>query len=236
MQRVLLQPAYVLHQRAYRNTSALLEVLTREHGRIGVVAKGIKGKSGDSRRGILQPFIHFLLSYSGRQDLFTLTAAESSGDNIRLSGQPLFSAFYLNELLMRLLHRGDAYPGLFDGYNDAITRLKQGEDNEPVLRRFEMRLLQELGYGLLLEADATSHAPIAVDRHYYYDPQRGPVPAEATKANLPLVSGACLHALAGADFSDPCFWPEMKTLMRNVLAQHLEGKPLRSRELFRGVD
>jgi DNA repair protein RecO (recombination protein O) len=236
MTQILLQPAYVLHQRAYRNTSALLEVLTREYGRIGVIAKGIKGKGGESRRGILQPFINLLLSYSGKQDLHTLIAAESAGDNIRLSGQPLFSAFYLNELLMRLLHRGDAHAELFDGYNDAITRLKQGEASEPVLRRFEICLLQELGYGLMLETDAVNHAPIAADRRYFYDPLRGPLPAELTKTSLPLVSGACLHALAGADFSDPVFWPEMKTLMRNVLAHHLDGRPLRSRELFHGVD
>lgn len=230
--QILLQPAYVLHQRAYRNTSALLEVLTRDHGRIGVIAKGIKGKGGESRRGILQPFIHLLISYSGRQDLHTLIAAESPGDTARLSGQTIFSAFYLNELLMRLLHRGEAHEQLFHGYDEAINRLKREEECEPVLRRFEMRLLQELGYGLQLEADALNQAPIDTGGRYYYDPAQGPVPAHAMKTAWPTVSGGCLRALAQGDFSDQRYWPEMKVVMRSVIAHHLEGRPLRSRELF----
>ncbi len=237
MTQILLQPAYILHHRPYRNTSALLEVLTRDHGRIGLVAKGIKGKSGGSRRGILQPFIHLLISYSSRQDLGTLIAAEPAGDGTSLSGQILYSAFYLNELLMRLLHRGDAYERLFQDYHDAVNQLKQQPEYEPVLRRFEMRLLQELGYGLQLERDAIGHNPILADRRYYYDPLRGPLPVETAKTtDLPAVSGACLRALAGADFTDPGHWPEMKTLMRSVIAHHLNGKPLHSRELFRGMD
>jgi DNA repair protein RecO (recombination protein O) len=234
--QVLLQNAYVLHHRPYRNTSALLEVFTRDHGRIGLIARGIKGKSGASRRGILQPFIHLLISYSSRQDLGTLIAAEPAGDGTSLSGQTLYSAFYLNELLMRLLHRGDAHEQLFQDYSDAVNQLKQRTEYEPVLRRFEIRLLQELGYGLQFETDAEQD-PINTHTHYYYDPLRGPVPAEAANtAGLPLVSGACLRALAGADFTDPGHWPEMKNLMRNVIAHHLNGKPLHSRELFRGMD
>jgi DNA repair protein RecO (recombination protein O) len=232
MNRILLQPAYILHHRPYRNTSALLEVLTRDYGRLGLVAKGVKGKSGAGRRGILQPFIHLLISYSSRQDLGTLIAAEPAGGSTSLSGQTLYSAFYLNELLMRLLHRGDAHEQLFLDYNDAVNQLQQQAEYEPVLRRFETRLLQELGYGLQLETD-TQQDPINTHTHYYYDPLRGPVPAEAAKTNgLPLVSGACLKALAGADFTDPGHWPEMKILMRNIIAHHLNGKPLHSRELF----
>lgn len=233
VRRVLLQPAYVLHQRAYRNTSALLEVLTCDHGRIGIVAKGIKGKSGAVYRGILQPFIRLLVSYSGRHDLQTLISAESAGDYARLSGEPLLSAFYMNELLMRLLHRGEAYRQLFNDYDDALTRLKQGEESEPVLRRFEMSLLQELGYGMQLQTEALSHDPIESGRQYYYDPLRGPIAAGATtQSSLPTVSGACLHALTQSDFSDRRYWPEMKTLMRGVIAHHMDGRPLHSRELF----
>lgn len=231
--QVLLQPAFVLHQRAYRNTSALLEVLTPEHGRVGIIAKGLRGKGGTHWRGILQPFIRLLISYSrGRQDLHTLIAAESAGDNVRLSGQALFSAFYLNELLMRLLHRGEAHERLFHDYDAALGRLKKAEQSEPALRRFEMSLLQELGYGLQLETEALSHDPIEDGRRYYYDPLRGPVVAGAAQSSLPAVSGACLRALARADFSDPSYWPEMKALMRGVIAHHMDGRPLHSRELF----
>jgi DNA repair protein RecO (recombination protein O) len=230
--RVFLQPAYVLHQRAYRNTSALLEVLTQDHGRIGVIARGVKGKSGTAYRGLLQPFVRLLLSYSGRQDLHTLISAEPAGGYTRLAGQPLFSAFYLNELLMRLLHRGEAHERLFHGYDDALERLKQAEECEPVLRRFEMSLLQELGYGLQLETEALSEDPIESARHYFYDPQRGPIAAGVAEPVLPTVSGACLRALAQSDFSDRRYWPEMKTLMRGVIAHYMDGRPLRSRELF----
>jgi DNA repair protein RecO (recombination protein O) len=230
--QVLLQPAYVLHQRAYRNTSALLEVLTRDHGRIGVIARGVKGKSAAAYRGLLQPFVRLLLSYSGRQDLHTLISAEAADDYARLSGQPLFSAFYLNELLMRLLHRGEAHERLFQDYDEALGSLKHAEECEPVLRRFEMGLLQELGYGLQLQTEALSEDPIEDERRYYYDPQRGPVAVGAAESSLPAVSGACLRALAQADFSDRRYWPEMKTLMRGVIAHHMDGRPLRSRELF----
>ncbi|HEX5057685.1 MAG TPA: DNA repair protein RecO [Gammaproteobacteria bacterium] len=230
--QVLLQPAYVLHQRAYRNTSALLEVLTRDHGRVGVIAKGVKAKSGAAYRGLLQPFARLLLSYSGRQDLHTLISAEAADDHARLSGQPLFSAFYLNELLMRLLHRGDAHERLFHDYDEALASLKRAEECEPVLRRFEMALLQELGYGLQLETEALSGNPIENGRLYYYDPQRGPVPARVADSRLPTISGACLRALAQSDFSERRYWPEMKTLMRGVITHYMDGRPLRSRELF----
>lgn len=231
--QVLLQPAYVLHQRAYRNTSALLEVLTSEHGRVGIVVKGLRGRSGAAWRGILQPFIRLLVSYArGRQDLHALVGAESAGDNARLSGQALFSAFYLNELVMRLLHRGEAHERLFHEYDEAIGRLKRLEECEPVLRRFEMSLLQELGYGLQLEAEAFSDDPITADRRYYYDPLRGPVAAGAAVSPHPTVSGGCLRALALADFSDRRYWPEMKALMRGVIAHHMDGRALYSRELF----
>jgi DNA repair protein RecO (recombination protein O) len=230
--QVLLQPAYVLHQRAYRNTSALLEVLTLEHGRVGIIAKGLRGK-GAAWRGILQPFIRLLISYArGRQDLHPLISAESAGNYAGLSGQALFSAFYLNELLMRLLHRGEAHERLFHDYDAALDRLRKSEESEPVLRRFEMCLLQELGYGLQLENEALSHDPIEDDRRYYYDPLHGPIAATVVKSPLVTVSGACLHALACSDFSERRYWPEMKALMRGVIAHHMGGRPLRSRELF----
>jgi DNA repair protein RecO (recombination protein O) len=230
--QVLLQPAYVLHQRPYRNTSALLEILTRDHGRIGAIAKGVKGKGGESRLGLLQPFIPLLISYAVRQDLHTLISVEPAGDIRRLEGQALFSAFYLNELLMGLLHRSDAHEQLFHDYDDALNRLKNQEEYEPVLRRFEISLLQELGYGMQLETDGDRQL-IEADGRYYYDPLRGPVHARILKTPLPTVSGRCLHALARLDFSDKGCWPEMKLLMRNVIAHHMGGKPLRSRELFR---
>jgi DNA repair protein RecO (recombination protein O) len=233
MRQILLQPAYVLHQRAYRNTSALLEVLTRDHGRIGVVAQGVRGRNGTARRGLLQPFIRLLISYApGRQDLHTLITVESAGDAMRLAGTALFSAFYLNEILMRLLHRNEPHDRLFQDYDSAVERLKGREEREPVLRRFELRLLQELGYGLQLENEALNQGPVQADQFYYYDPLRGPVPAATSQERLHAVSGACLHALAMADFSDRRYWPEMKALMRGVIAHHMDGRPLRSRELF----
>ncbi|HEY3488379.1 MAG TPA: DNA repair protein RecO [Gammaproteobacteria bacterium] len=234
MQRVLLQPSYILHQRDYRNTSAILEILTRDHGRVSIVAKGIKAASGSQRRGLLQPFLPLLISYAGKYELCTLTAVEAAGDDhSRLQGQALFSGFYLNELLMYLLQRGDPHEQLFRDYADTVSRLKSQEACEPVLRRFEMCLLQELGYGLALEAEAITHHPIDPANRYYYDPLRGPVSVESvTSRQLPTVSGACLQALAHADFSDRRYWAEMKILMRSVIGHHMDGRPLNSRELF----
>lgn len=232
--RVELQTAYILHTRAYRNTSLLLDVFTRDHGIVPMVARGVR-RPRNARRVLLQPFTELHLSYSGRSELMTLTHVEPAGGAGGLSGSGLYSGFYMNELLQRLLHRHDPHPGLYRAYAGALNGLSAAPDTvERTLRRFEHRLLGELGYGLQLECEADNGRPLAAEGRYYYDIERGPVPAAAagTGGHGPVTRGRALLALADGDFSDPESLAEIKVLMRRVLNHHLGGRPLKSRELF----
>lgn len=229
--RVSLQLAYVLHQRPYRDTSQLVEILSREHGRIGLVARGVR--SGKSRyAGQLQPFTPLLLSWSGQGELHTLTGAEPAGVATTLEYQSLLSGFYLNELLMRLLQRGDAHPFLFDAYVAAISALAAGEQ-EIALRRFERTLLQEIGYGLILDTDVADGEPIQADSQYCYHPDQGPTRTLADDETGVRVSGRTLQAIASDHYPDDQTRQEAKQLMRAALAVHLGDRPLKSRELYR---
>ena len=226
-----MQRAYVLHQRPYRDTSRLLEIFSQEHGRIGLVARGVR--SGKSRLGDqLQPFAPLLLSWSGQGELPTLTGVEPAGIAVTLGPQSLLSGFYLNELLMRLLHRGDAHPVLFAAYAVALTELAEARQ-EDALRRFERILLQEIGYGLILDADVVSGEPIQDAVLYRYQPDQGPVRAgPGAAAGIPI-HGRTLRAIAADDYPDAQTRWEARQLMRAALAVHLGERPLQSRELFR---
>ena len=228
---VSLQPALVLHTRPYRDTSLLVEAFSRERGRVGLVARG--ARSGKSRlTGLLQPFAPLLLSWRGQGELVTLIAAEADGPALLPPGSSLLSGFYLNELLLRLLHRGDAHPELYDVYCQTLALLGRGEDEEAVLRRFERLLLQEIGYGLQLEHEAESHEPIVAGRRYDYLPERGPMPLVGEPRGV-AVHGETLLALVRDACLDERCRREAKRLMRAALAVHLGDRPLKSRELYR---
>lgn len=230
--RVDREPAYVLHARDYRETSLLLEIFTRGYGRLGVVAKGAKRpKSGV--RGILRPFQPLLVSWSGKGELGVLTGAEPTDRAMGLPGETVYCGFYLNELLVRLLHRHDAHEVLFNVYADALQALQSSSGQEATLRIFEKRLLQELGYALLLDRDAVVNQPVQPEQLYNYVIERGPVPANGAEHEGVRLHGASLLGLAAEDISDPRALQETKRLMRAVLARHLDGKPLHSRKLFR---
>ena len=242
MSRILLQAAYVIHLTPYRNSSALVELLTHDYGRITVVAKGVR-KAKTEHKGLLQPFSSVLVSYSGRSELMTLIAVERDKINRSLTGTALFSGLYMNELLLRLLHRNDPHPGLYAAYQRSLITLSEQPDNpEPILRYFEKHLLLELGYGLNLEQDAVTGLPIEPAKHYRYEVEQGPIECEPSferagqdkPSNItnPVVSGRCLQALATEMLAETDILPEMKHLLRYVLAHYLKGKPLKSRELF----
>lgn len=232
--RVELHPAYILHQRPYRESSVLLEVFSVVHGRVGLVARGARGK-GARWRGLLEAFRPLLLAWSGRGELGNLTAAEPDGSAARLQQRTLLSGFYLNELLLRLLHRHDPHPELFAAYREALGSLAAGEAEEPALRIFEKRLLESLGYALVLGHAADEPQPIEADADYYYQPERGACRrAPAGQAAL-RVRGRTLQALAAERLIEPEILREAKQLMRFVLAAHLGGQPLASRALFDGL-
>ena len=226
---------YVLHSRPWRETSLIVESFTREHGRIGLMARGVRGPRS-RYRGVLLPFRLVLLSWSGRGELPTLTGADHEHPFRALRGRPLFSGFYLNELLLKLLLRNDAHPELFDDYRRAIDRLGEDGSLDGVLRSFEKRLLDALGYGATFDRTADTGEPVLPDRRYRYIPELGPVAAAGGPEDCgegPTVSGRTLLALAaGRSGGGEREREEARRLMRAILTPHLGSRPLGSRKLF----
>lgn len=234
--KVLLEPAFVLHQRPYRDSSLLLEVFSFEHGRLGLVARGVKGKN-KQRQALLQPFVPLRLSWSGRGELGTLTDVEADGALYNLSGQTLLSCFYLNELLTHLLHRHDPHPDLFQYYGYTLQQLdglSDGRQLQRWLRLFEMQLLQEIGYGLMLENEVEQGEAIEAEAWYRYLPAEGPMLLTTTpKENDPLLfKGSALLAIAAHELNQPQALKDTKRLTRLVLDHYLGGRPLHSRKLL----
>lgn len=231
--QVQTQPGYVLHTRPYRDSSLLVDVLSRDFGRVSLIARGQRQARQKSRRP-LQPFVPLLLSWRGKSDLKTLTAAENNAAGVFLSGHYLYSGLYANELLVRLLPQGDAYPEVFSIYQQLLVRLAAGEELEPTLRGFEFSLLDELGYGIELSAEATTGEAIQPQGIYAYVAEAGFV---ALASNDPRAAsgflGQDLLAIAADDYHLPETRRAAKRLSRLALAAHLGNRPLKSRELFR---
>jgi DNA repair protein RecO (recombination protein O) len=230
--RVDLTPGYVLHHRPWRDTSRILEVFTREHGRLTLFARGVRGPA--ARLGaVLQPFQRLLLSWSGRGEAPQLTGAERAAQDLPLAPQSVLAAFYLNELLLRLTTRHDALPELFDHYHLTLERLRNGTALEPCLRIFEKRLLELLGYGLDLAAEAASGTPLAPDRYYDFRPGLGLVPAAVRSAQA--LSGRSLLSLAGETLSGPRELEDARRLLQAALGACLEGRPLSTRTVAKSM-
>ncbi|MCP5351811.1 MAG: DNA repair protein RecO [Chromatiales bacterium] len=231
-QRVDFQPAYVIHARPYRETSLLVEALTLDHGKVGLVARGAT-RPKSALRALLQPFVPLHLDWQGGGELKTLRQAEPAAMARRPDGRAALSGLYLNELLQRLLPRDDAHPELFSAYVEAMAELLDPERMEPALRRFEVRLLGALGYGLVLDHEPLSGEAIRADAAYDYDPHGGP---RRTQAGLGLnLHGASLLAMAADCWDDEQTRADAKRLLRAVLRVHLGERPLKSRELFQGL-
>ena len=230
--RVALHPCYILHQRPYRETSLIVDVFSRDYGRIALVARGAK-RNRSPQRFVLQPFRRLNIAWSMRTELGTLAQAEAAGPLPNLSADGLMSAFYVNELLMRLLHRHESHPDLFESYAAVLAELPGAGSAEASLRVFEKRLLVSLGYGLVLDHDVETGAALGRDQNYFYDVERGPTVKPRNAARTIQVSGATLGALLNESFVGELQLEEAKLLMRVVLAEHLGDKPLSSRELYR---
>ena len=225
--RIFLQPAFILHRRPYRNTSLLVEALTWEHGRVGLVARGVR--TPRSRlKGLLQPFVPLLLSWSGKGELLNLTAVEEAEKAIPIPPIRLFSGFYINELLLRLLQRHDPHAGLFKPYQQVLKALSTAANEEAALRVFEKQLLKEIGYGLVLDSEVLTGAPIVANGVYRYILDRGPVAAEQAGPGI-IISGKSLLALRHEVIQDPLVLRETKRLTRKAIELHLQGRPLKTR-------
>jgi DNA repair protein RecO (recombination protein O) len=231
-QRIQLQPAYLLHRKPFRDTSLLLELFTRDHGRVGLVARGARGQRS-KLKGVLQPYQALLVSWSGRGELPTLTGAENQGAGVFLQGDALISGFYLNELLLRLLARHDPHPHLFTIYQTTLQKLIASCEVDWALRLFERDLLQELGYGLLLTHEGQNGVEVEANARYCYYHESGPQRLNNESTERLSVQGATLLALASGECHDAQLRRESKFLMREVLSRYLGSRPLASRELFR---
>jgi DNA repair protein RecO (recombination protein O) len=229
--RVSLEPSYILHGRPYSESSALLEIFARDHGRLGLVARGARG-SRSRWKSILQPFRPLLLSWNLRGELGTLTGAEQIASPPSMTGDPLFCGLYANELLMRFLHRADPHHDLFTHYGAMLAGLADGRSPQPILRIFEYRLLNAAGFGLQLDREADSGRDIDADASYLYVPESGPVRREAScAAPEELVSGSALLALKSGDLQAKHL-KELKNLMRRLIRHHLGDRAIMSQQLF----
>ncbi|MCG2634821.1 MAG: DNA repair protein RecO [Gammaproteobacteria bacterium] len=225
-----LQPGVVIHTRAYGDTSLLVELFTREQGRLGAIARGARA-ARSRMRPLLQPFQPLLLSWRGRGELKTVTEIEATGAPWGLRGDALLSGYYLNELIMRLLPREDPAAAVYGHYVSAIKQLENGTPIEPVMRVFEKRLLDELGVGLVLDRDTTG-SPLQSGQLYRYQPESGP---GLSQEHGLKISGEALMALQAESLESPEILAEAKGLMRWVLRQHLGERPLRSRAIWRDL-
>lgn len=219
--RVEQQPAYVLHARAYRETSLLIEAFTRDYGRVGLIARGVRRERSRLPRGLLQPLQPLLLDWIAKGELGTLAAADAASMPFALGGERLLAAMYANELVLRLSGRGDTHARAFAAYADCLARLADGHVGW-TLRRFERDFLADLGYGLPLEMTAGGDS-VDPGASYAYDVENGPAHPAGMDDRRPRVDGAALLALAGDEPPDAARLAQLRRMMRHVLRHHLGG-------------
>ena len=228
-QRIDGATAYLLHAYPYSETSLILEVFARDHGRLAMLARGAR-RPRSALRGVLHAFQPLELGWFGGGEVKTLAKAEWLGGIPLLQGEGLLLGYYLNELLLKLLPREDAHAVLFDAYASALAALSRGATETAELRRFEKTLLRELGYGLVLERDAHGQT-VDAGRSYRYQVERGAVAADETDSGQ-AISGKTLLDLAGDNYADARSLAESKQLIRYLLAHYLAGQPLQTRRVF----
>ncbi len=230
VRRVQQAPAYVLHHRPFRDSSQLLELFSRDYGRLALVARGSRG-ARSKIRGVLRPFMPLAVSWVQRTDLGTLTGAEVNGAPTRLDGDALLAGFYANELLLNFLHRHDPQPDIFALYAETIPALNGPHSTAPVLRQFEIALLRLLGYALNFDHDAASEAPLDGERYYEYRFEQGPVAVQRREGEM-VFSGADLKAIGSGRFTEPDVLRTAGRLMQRVIAFHLGGRELKTRKVL----
>ncbi|MCP3706670.1 DNA repair protein RecO [Paraburkholderia sp. CNPSo 3274] len=229
--RIAEQPAFVLHSYPYRETSLIIDVLSRDHGRMALVAKGAK-RPHSALRGVLQTFQPLALSWTGKGEVRTLTGAEWVGGMLPLAGDALLCGFYVNELLVKFIAREDPHPELFRHYVVTLTRLAHDEPPVQVLRSFERVLLREAGYALALNRTVNRKAVVAEGR-YVFDPERGVREAsDEWPAQWPRLSGQTLLDMEEDDYHRPQTVAQSKALMRFLLNTYLGGTPLATRQIL----
>lgn len=228
--RISGQPAFVLHSYPYKETSLIVDLFTRDHGRIAVVAKGAK-RPLSKLRGVLQTFQPLSVSWSGKSELRTLIDAEWVGGMLPIERTALLCGFYLNELLVKLLARDDPHRALFDHYISTLNELAHDEPAQIALRKFERALLKETGVAADLKRSTTTRASVEAALDYVVDPEKGAREARVSDV-WPVVTGKTLLDMEREDYGDPVTQAQSKQLMRFLLAHHLGGVPLNTRQIL----
>jgi DNA repair protein RecO (recombination protein O) len=229
------QPAFVLHSYPFRETSLIIETFTRDRGRVALVARGAR-RPKSALRGVLLAFQPLLLSWSGKTELRTLHKAEWEGGYTPLKGLALICGFYLNELLLNLLPRDDPHEYLFAAYRETLDALGRSDEHAVSLRCFEKTLLRELGYGLMLDRDAETGAPIRAELHYSYVMEHGPVVSRGDGVqNGVELSGQTLIDMQSDRYTSAASLQQSKVLMRALINRHLGDRILHTRQLLRDL-
>ncbi len=230
MYRAEQEPAFLLHQRPFRDSSLLLDVLSRDHGRLALIARGARG-ARSRLKGILRPFMPLRMSWVLKRDLGTLTGAELDGPPLALTGDALLSGYYANELILNFQHRHDSQPEVFSAYRDAVHALAAADDPAPTLRLFEIELLRLLGYAVNLDREAVSHEDIDAGANYEYRAEQGPVRVQRGSGAM-VFSGAQLIGIRESRFDEAEILRSAGRLMRQLIHYHLGGRELKSRKVL----
>jgi DNA repair protein RecO (recombination protein O) len=234
--RIQQQAAYVLHHRPFRDSSQILDIVTRDYGKIAVVARGSRG-SKSRLAGLLRPFLPLKISWVAKSDLGTLTGAETAGPPAGMVGDAIFSAYYVNELLLHFLHRHDPQPEIFALYDEVIKALVSTVSVAASLRSFELEFLSLLGYAVSLDHAFGGDEPLQNDANYEYRMEQGPILVQRQEGPM-VFAGAILTDIARQKFDSPEVLRAANRLLREIIGFHLGGKELKSRkvlmELHRG--
>lgn len=224
--QVLLQAAFILQHRKYRESSLILDVLTRDHGIISILARGVR-KSKSKTAGVLLAFTDLKISYIDKHELKILTHVELAETPIKLQKISLYCGFYVNELLTHFLHKNDPHPEVYEVYKQCLVSLSQTQNTEQILRFFELDLIEYIGYGFDLSINAKQEEPIVALKKYCYDPEVGIVDSVTG-----YISGTTLRSLALRENLSTQGLYEAKQLMRRIIDFQLQGKVLKSRAVL----
>ena len=228
--RIQQQPAFILHHRPFRDSSQILDIVTRDYGKIALVARGSRG-SKSRLAGLLRPFSPLRISWVARSDLGTLTGAEAAGDPLGLHGDAILSAFYVNELLLNFLHRHDPQPEIYGLYAEVIRALGSTSNFSRCLRMFELEFLGLLGYAVNFQYETGSERHLDAQQNYDYRVEQGPVPVQRSDGAM-IFKGATLTSIEAREFDQPAVLRDAGRLLRAIIAHHLGGKELKSRKVL----
>ncbi|MAJ91617.1 MAG: DNA repair protein RecO [Legionellales bacterium] len=229
--RVDYTPCYILHSRNYSESSLILEIFSRNYGRVNLIAKGAK-KNKKYTSINFDPYQKYNISWINKIDLGILLEIESYSEMIKLASEKTMIGFYLNEIILKLLHKHEPYPELFDIYELTLKRLINNENEKTILRYFEKNLLQLLGYGITLDYDIQTGEPILSDRNYYYKIDSGPSSELSASGHGMKISGKTLLQLNDESLLGSMHITEAKNLLTMIIEKYID-KPLESKKLYK---